>query len=223
MRYNELLTFLERQSDKKFAAFSKSLSNSDYKVIGVKNPALRDFIKEHKNDEELKLEDFKLGEYLEIDFIYFGLGICRLKTNKDKLDFLLENIKYAKSWAITDTASTYFKKLEFEEYYKFFLKTYNCKFTYERRMAYVLGLKLYKDKQILKILSLDQTNEEYMVMMAEAWLLATIAIAFPDEIYEFLLKTNDGILKRKTISKICDSFRISEETKNRFKELRKTI
>lgn len=223
MKYSELLNNLMQQRDEKFAAFSKSLSNSDYKVIGVKNPALRTFIKEHLADEELKIDDFQLGEYLEIDFIYFGLGLSRLKTNKEKLDFLFKKIKYAKSWAITDTACTYFKKLSFDEYFDFFLKTYESKFTYERRMAYVLGLKVYRDKNILKILSLVKENEEYMVMMAEAWLLATIAIEYPDEVSNYLVITKDISLKRKTISKISDSFRFSAETKNKFKELRRNI
>ena len=182
MKYTELVSELERKSDQKFADFSKTLSNSDYKVIGVKNPVLRAIIKEHVDDGELCLDDFKLGEYLEIDFVYFGLAISRLKSTKEKLDFLLKKIKYAKSWAITDCVVTYFKKLTFEEYYDFFLKTYKGKYTYERRMAYVLGLKLYKDKNILKIISLINENEEYMVMMAEAWLLATVGIKFPHEV-----------------------------------------
>ena len=223
MTYIELVNELKKQSDKKFAEFSKTLSNSDYKVIGVMNPVLRSIVKDHLKDDELELEDFKVGEFLEIDFIYFGLGISRLKTNKEKLQFLLDNIKYAKSWAITDMACTYFKKPSFNEYFAFFQKTYKCKFIYERRMAYVLGLKLYKDENILKILSLINTKEDYMVMMGEAWLLATIAITYPEEVYEFLNKTEDTVLKRKTISKISDSFRFSEETKAKFKELRKNI
>jgi len=223
MTYKDLLIELKKKSDKEFAAFSKSLSNSDYNVIGVKNPVLRSIVKEHVMEAELRLDDFVLGEYLEIDFIYFGLGISRLKTNKEKLNFLQEKIKYAKSWAITDTASTYFKKLSFNEYRDFFLKSYQSKYVYQRRMAYVLGLKLYKDKNILSILPLLQSNEDYMVMMAEAWLLATIAISFPDEVFEVLCKTDDVALKRKTISKMCDSYRIDESTKNKFKELRRNI
>ena len=65
------------------------------------------------------------------------------------------------------------------------------------------------------------TNEEYIVMMSEAWLLATIAISFPNDIYEFLCDTNDNTLKRKTISKMVDSFRIDDETKEKFKKLRR--
>ena len=74
MTYLGLLEELKRLGDIKFAEFSKSLSNSDYECIGVKNPVLRKLIKEHIEDEELKLEDFKLGIFLEVDFIYFGLG-----------------------------------------------------------------------------------------------------------------------------------------------------
>lgn len=220
MNYNALLEHLRSRSDEKFAAFSKSLSNSDYRVIGVKNPVLRQIIKDHKNDSELKTENFKLGEFLEVDFIYFGLSLTRIKTEREKLEFLLKKIKYAKSWAITDTVATYFKKLSFDEYFSFFLKTYLSKFIYERRTAYVLGLKVCKEKRILDVLNYINENEEYMVMMAEAWLLATIAITFPDEIYQFLSSTKDIALKRKTISKMCDSFRISQDTKEKFKQLR---
>ena len=87
-------------------------------------------------------------------------------------------------------------------------------------MAYVLGLKLAKDKKILGITKYIKKDDEYMVMMAEAWLLATVAIYYPNEIYEYLLKCDDITLKRKTISKMVDSFRIDEATKERFKGLR---
>ena len=64
-------------------------------------------------------------------------------------------------------------------------------------------------------------NEEYMVMMAQAWLLSVVAICFEDEVFEYLSNLVDMTLKRKAISKICDSFRYSMESKNRFKSLRK--
>ena len=220
MNYKELKDYLLSSGDEKFSKFSKTLSNSDYLVIGVKNPILRQIIKEHVKDGELKTEDFVLGEYLEIDFIYFGLSLSRLKNIDDQLEFLRKNIRYAKSWAITDTVSTYVKKHDFAKYFEFFKAMYNTKHTYERRMAYILGLKHYKDEQVLKVLNNINENEEYMVMMAEAWLLATIAIQYPNEIFEFLKRSDDMTLKRKTISKINESFRISDDLKERFKTLR---
>lgn len=221
MKYHELVSLLFDNKDPRFAEFSQSLSNSDYISIGVKNPVLREIIKNHINDHELLLEYFELGKYLEIDFIFFGLGVLRLKTNKEKLNFLKENIHQAKSWAITDSVATYIKKLMFEDYWAFFMGMYHSKHIFDRRMAYVLGLKVYQDKKILHILHYINTNEEYMVMMAEAWLLATIAVKYPTEIHEFLENLDDLTLKRKTISKISDSFRFDQQTKNKFKELQK--
>ena len=215
-----LINYLISISDKKYADFSKSLSNSDYIVIGVKIHVLRDIIKQNKDNSELNPNDFELGKYLEIDFIYFGLSLIRLKTSKEQLEFLKKNIGKAKSWAITDTISSYVKKLSFEEFFTFFNDCYLSKETYKRRMAYILALKQYKDNDILKVLPLIQLNEEYMVMMAEAWLLSVIAIAHEDEVFNYLKDCQDISLKRKTISKICDSFRFSEESKNRFKSLR---
>lgn len=220
MTYKELGKYLENNANKKFADFAKTVSNSEYLVFGVKNPVLRQIVKEHVKDEEMRLEDFKTGKYLEIDFIYFGLALSRCKNIDEQLEFLKENIKKTKSWAITDTAATYLKKLTFDKYWSFFLKLVKSPFIYDRRMAYVVGLKLAKDKNILKVTEYIQKDEEYMVMMGEAWLLATVAIYYPNEAYDYLLKCDDLTLKRKVISKMVDFFRIDEATKERFKGLR---
>ena len=220
MNYQELKQSLLKIGDPKFRDFSKTLSNSDYQVIGVKNPALRELIKSHKNDADLRIDDFELGQYLEIDFIYFGLALTRLKTIDEQLSFLKENIKFAKSWAITDTLSTYLKKCSFEKYWDLFIDLYQSSYTYDRRLAYVLGLKHYQEPDILKVLSHLNYNEEYMVMMAEAWLLATIALKYSKEVYDVLKSCSDLTLKRKTISKIHDSYRFDDKTKERFQSLR---
>lgn len=220
MTYIELKEYLKKIGDQKFATFSKTLSNSDYLVLGVKNPVLRSIIKEHKNDGELDPKDFELGRYLEIDSIYFGLSLVRLTNTKAQLQFLKDEIRLAKSWAITDCVSTYLKKVSFEEFFEFYKATYKSKFTYERRMAYILALKQYRDERVLKILPLITLNEEYMVMMAEAWFLSVLALSFEDEVFCYLKNLNDLTLKRKTISKISDSFRFDVTSKDRFKSLR---
>ena len=88
MNYRDLLNKLFEISDKKFADFSKSLSNSDYISIGVKNPQLKQIIKDHIKDNELNPEEFELGKYLEVDYIYFGLSLKRLKFCNILLYFL---------------------------------------------------------------------------------------------------------------------------------------
>ena len=220
MNYQQLVDHLFSIADQKYASFSKSLSNSDYQVIGIKIPILRNIVKEHKKDDELLVKDYILGQYLEIDFIYFGLSLVRLDNIDAQLTFLKQNIKKAKSWVITDTISSYVRKCPFEKYWDFYLSLYHSKHTYDRRFAYVLGLKHYQDERILGVLDKLTLNEEYMVMMSEAWLLATIAINYPNQIFDYLSNCSDLTLKRKAISKICDSFRFDESTKNHFKSLR---
>ena len=221
MNYDELLEYLFASRNEKYATFSKTLSNGDYDVIGVNNPTLKEIIKQHKDDENLKTQDFVLDKYLEVDYIYFGLCLQRAKNVDEQLSFLENEIYKAKSWAITDSISTYIKKCSFDKFYSFFLNNCNSVYTYSRRMSYILALKFHKDKNVLKVIDYIKPNEEYMVMMAEAWLLATIAIDFKDEIYSYLKDLDDLVLKRKTISKIVDSFRFTSEDKELFKTLRK--
>ena len=220
MTYQELLKLLFDNSDSNFALFSKSLSKSAYISIGVKAPVIRKLVKEHVNDSELKLEDFEHHKYLEVDQIYFGLGLSREKDYLSQVKFLRENLKFASSWAVTDTMTNYLKKCSFEEFYEFFLSTCNDEYTYTRRFAYVFALKFANDKRVFDCLKHIKKDEEYMVMMAEAWLISFIAIHFPKEVYDYLSECDDIALRRKAISKIVDSYRFSDEAKEKYKSLR---
>jgi len=220
VRYIALVNYLFSIKDQKHAEFSGNLSNSSYITIGVKNPILRRIIKEHYKDTDLCLEDFECSKYLEIDFIYFGIGLKRCKTIEEQLVFLDKNIKYAQSWAVTDTINHSLKKCSFDLFWEFFLSHYQNEHIYTRRFSYIFGLMFYKDKRILTIFDYLNESDEYMVMMAEAWLLSTIAIEYPQQVFELLKKLGDQKLKLKTISKICDSFRFSDAQKEHFKSLR---
>ena len=220
MQYVDLLKLLLGMRDEKYAAFQKPLSNSNYEIIGIKLPILKKIAKEHYKDIDLKLSEFEHHHYLEVELIYFMLGMLQNKSVDDKLDFLLNNIKYADSWMITDTPNAYLKNLSFDSYFEFFKKNYKSKHIYTRRVAYVVGLKVYQDNRILKILDLLKDDEEYMVTMGQAWLLATMAICYPEDVFNYLYKSNNITLRKKTISKIVDSFRISDEYKIKFKTLK---
>ena len=58
--------------------------------------------------------------------------------------------------------------------------------------------------------------------MAEAWLISYLAIYHPQETFKYLDNCNLNYnIVGKAIQKICDSFRISDEYKNKIKGIRK--
>jgi 3-methyladenine DNA glycosylase AlkD len=62
----------------------------------------------------------------------------------------------------------------------------------------------------------------YYVQMMVAWLLSISYIKFKEKTYQFLLSNKlDNFTFNKTISKICDSYRISKEEKQQLKYLRR--
>ena len=82
-------------------------------------------------------------------------------------------------------------------------------------------MKFYKDIKVKEFEEYIFNDERYYVYMAEAWMLATFAIFDQEGVFSYLNKEIVNIkLKRKTISKICDSYRIKEDIKEKFKALR---
>jgi len=57
--------------------------------------------------------------------------------------------------------------------------------------------------------------------MANAWLISICFIKFPNETLKYLKKCQlDKFTKNKAISKICDSYRITQKNKEEVKKLR---
>ena len=220
MNYFALKKLLFDSADNKNMEFAKKVFNTSYKIIGLMTPTLKRIIQEHHKDEDLKLSDFELGEYQEIDIVYLVTALKRAKTYKEQMEFLKENLYFVKGWAVTDVLNQYLKKATFAEYFPFFEHFAKRKNTYEVRFAYIGMLKHCDSPDIEKIVPFLRYNEEYMIMMAEAWLLATVAIKNSDFVYGLLKNMDDLTLRKKTISKMNDSFRISKEDKERFKALR---
>lgn len=220
MNYQEFKKHLYKYQDLKYREGALVISNSPYDMIGVRAPDLRRLINEHYLDEDLLLEEFEIDDLQELAVAFFTIGLKRCKSFKEQLEFLDKYIYKAKGWAVTDSLNRSIKKPTFDEFYPFFAAFSKSEHTFKRRMGYILGMKFANDKRIIKTFKYFSFYEEYMVMMAEAWLLCEIAIYHQNEVYEFLSSINDIVLIRKTICKICDSFRFDDESKNRFKNLR---
>jgi 3-methyladenine DNA glycosylase AlkD len=197
------------------------MAGPDLPTAGLTIPCLKAIASKHFSDGELDPEEFSLTESLELTMCYFWLSLKRIKTFRDQMDFLAKKLRYAKSWIITDSLAQFMRKgeeVEFLPYFGLFVKS---KYLYKKRFAYVYAIKYYREGDISLFLSGMIPDEEYYVYMGQAWLLATLAIRHFEEVKDFLsCSPMPEALKRKAISKIVDSFQITDSQKQIVKEIR---
>lgn len=150
--------------------------------------------------------------------------IARSFTEQKKL--ILSNKRYFKNWYDVDELTKYLIYDDFSKMFSFAKRLLKEKNLFLRRMAYVLFIFNHNidenDVDILIKTIQDNPDSEYYVAMAQAWLLATLAIKYFSKVYQFLLTGNiSKDLLSKTKGKIRDSFRIDEENKLLIKNLKR--
>ena len=93
-----------------------------------------------------------------------------------------------------------------------------------RRWGYVLFISRLCKGHAGELLSLMHDDDHYYVQMAQAWLIAELAVYEPESVYDwFRQKGLMYNINGKAIQKICDSFRISDDWKRKYKELRPAL
>lgn len=158
-----------------------------------------------------------------------GLIIARLPYDEMLLAFDSQ-LPFLDNWCSVDTFCAALRKTlkghENDFYDQKVEKLLASENEFTIRAGLVFLLDYYINHEYLSIIftHIDDLKhrEEYYIKMAIAWLLAECFIAFPEATLDFL-KTSD-LSKwtfNKTISKICDSFRVSPDTKDRLRALRK--
>jgi 3-methyladenine DNA glycosylase AlkD len=194
---------------------------SDLPAVGLATHRVKEVASKHFFDRELVLEEFSLTESLELTLCYFWLSLKRQETFQEQMDFLTKKVRYAQSWAITDSLSQFLRKGEETEFIPYFERFVRSKYLYEKRFAYVYAMKYYRESDVSFFIQGMIPDEEYYVYMGQAWLLATLAIRHFEEVRDFLsFAPMPEVLKRKTISKMVDSYRISDSQKRIVKEIR---
>ena len=203
--------------------FEKEFSKlgKDYKTKDV-DRFNRDLIKRSVNVSFLK--DYVLDKQ-EYHRTYFQVSMGQIKGIEGKLKFIEDNFDKLNDWWHVDQLSQFVdKQLTFDIAYEKAKEYVNSDMAFARRWGYVIFMPtLVKDETKAEdIIKLFKDDDEYYVQMAEAWLISYIGIYAPEKAFEYIkscpLKYN---IIGKGIQKICDSFRVSDEWKEKFKSLRK--
>lgn len=208
--------------DEDYAKFHSALVPNT-KIAGVKVPLLREIAKHFSKCDDF-LDNITLDSFEKISVAcyYIGQNTKDLKTLKNRLDFILPHIN---NWAVCDTFVSSLKILKKENFIDEILNYLNSKNDFIVRFSIVCLLDYYISEDILddifkKLLTLQ--NRSYYIDMAIAWFVSIAFIKQREKTLKLLKsKRLNKIVQNKSISKICDSFRIDEKDKQLCKNLRK--
>lgn len=152
--------------------------------------------------------------------IYFYTALKQLKSAGERMAFIHENLLFS-DWWHTDQLIGFVSELDFDD-----ALVYSREYTastdpFIRRWGYVLFISRLCRNRSAGLLPLIRDDEHYYVQMAQAWLIAELAVFEPEAVYVWMasnrLKYN---INGKAVQKICDSYRITAEWKAKFKALR---
>lgn len=221
--YNEFVEYLKSIGNKESIEQQRRVTNTNYEILGIKIPVLRNIAKEiskgdlysfldnveHNYFEEVMIEGFVIGYIKEEDklFEYFDKYI-------DKID----------SWALCDSCITSIKLFKKNDYYQYACKLIKSNKEFRIRVGYVIILCHYiNDEHIDDILSkVDIVSDYYYVNMAVSWLIAECFIKYRSKTLELLKEMKlSPIIQNKAISKINDSFKVLKEDKLLVKKYKK--
>ena len=152
--------------------------------------------------------------------IYFYVTLNQIRNADERMAFIHENLLFS-DWWHTDQLVSYVADLDFDVALLYAKNYIHSEDPFIRRWGYVLFISRLCKGHAAQLLPLVHNDEAYYVQMAEGWLIAELAIYEPEVVYAWFqindLKYN---INGKAIQKICDSFRISEDWKQKYKELR---
>ncbi len=225
-KYNELIDELLKEQDEKYLDFNRKIVCTKQKMIGIRVPVLR------QKAQKIALTDIPSfiqcyqGKYFEETMILgFVIGYCKDINIYDKyLPFFVKEIT---DWAICDSSvkSLTLIKKEHKHFYPFIIKLINTGKEFEVRFALVLLLNYYLNDEYIdqiKKLCLEIKSSKYYINMALAWLISEMYIKYPEKTNEIISdKYLNKFVLNKTISKICDSYRVTIDDKEMLKKRRK--
>lgn len=155
---------------------------------------------------------------------YFQVSMGLMNTVSERLDFIEENFYLLEDWWHVDQLTQFVgKELSFDEAYNRAEEYVKHPHPFARRWGYVIFMPtLVKGDCFDEIVKLFEDDDEYYVVMAEAWLISYLGVYHPERTLEWLktkpLRYN---IVGRGIQKICDSYRVSQGMKEKFKAVRK--
>lgn len=210
--------------DRKFAEFNQRIVNSGKKSIGVRTPELKKIAREYASVPFAYPE--RTDDFSHEEFLILGFVIAKLPLS-DYLRFYPRYVSEADSWAHIDgfVAASKLIARNREVFFDEIQRNVSDSEGFALRYFLVVLLTYYLTDEYAERavnLVLSASGKGYYNDMAIAWLLSVAFVKKRDLVLPLIEKgIRDDFIHNKTISKITDSFRVSEEDKNYLKSLRR--
>lgn len=226
MTHQKIRLELTKNIDDKYQVFVSKAIPTNRPILGIRVPTVREIAKSVPKTDILEIIQAKpvsLEELLLRGFLIARLNYDEMLKNFDSQVNLIDD------WCSCDTFCASLKPLIKKHRQEFFEQKIDplLKETAEFKVRVGLVLLLgYVNPDYLTVIfdrvEALKNREEYYIKMAIAWLVAECFIKYPDETLSYLQVSRlPKWTFNKTISKICDSYRVEKETKNYLKTLRK--
>lgn len=152
--------------------------------------------------------------------IYFYVSLEQHKTVEERMAFIHNNLLFS-DWWHTDQLIGYVSDLDFDVALQYAAGYVHSEDPFIRRWGYVLFISKLCRGHAAQLLPLTHDDGHYSVQMAQAWLVAELAVFEPEAVYRWFAENDLRYnINGKAIQKICDSFRICDEWKEKYKQLR---
>jgi 3-methyladenine DNA glycosylase AlkD len=215
-------------ADEKYRIFNeRCVVPIGYKTIGIRHPVIRKYAKEICNgDWRSYLRDVR-DEYHE-DMILRSYIVTQAKMEmNERFEMISDIAERMDNWAICDSLASAMKvnKKNSAAVWDFILPFITTRKEFQVRFTVAVMLfHFVDDEHVGSVIEYMETVKEdhYYVKMGVAWCLSVCFIRFPERTTEYLKNnTLDNFTFNKTLSKITDSFRVSDDVKTAIRKMRR--
>lgn len=218
---NDVKKRLLEMSDETYRQFHSRLVPDTKNILGVRMPKLRAYAKELAKNPDMLV--FRNDIYYE-ETLLRGMIIGYLSTDVETwLKNISDFIPEINNWAVCDsfcstlkfTAKNKERVWDFIQPYAHSQKEFEQRFCAVMLLDYFINAE-YIDRTLALLTQID--TSQYYSSMAVAWALAECFIKFREKTEPFINKNSfDEMTLKRTIRKICDSYRVDEDVKLRVK------
>lgn len=214
-------------AEDEYREFARKITPSKRPFLGVRIPLIRkvaNTVPRKDYEELLMAKPVALEEVL-----VRGMIICKLPYD-EMLKWFDSQVLYIDDWSTCDVFCAGLRRVVRGHLDEFLESKVKGLVIDPREFAVRVGIVILKTsyvkqkylEPIFEVVEDLALRDEYYVKMAIAWLIAECFIKYPDETLEYLKVTKlSKWTFNKTISKICDSYRVSGEMKKMLRGIRK--